>query len=384
MSYPSISIASCDSYKRKEVTEKLNQVIDAIHGLDWVKPGMKIAIKTNLVSGSDPKKAIVSHPAILAVLTEKLVALGASVVIGDSPSGPFTQHALEKNYKLSRMDIPAQMGATLNRDVSTENGSFSQARIMKQFTYTGWLKDVDGIIVVSKLKTHGMMRLSANVKNMFGAIPGTMKPEYHYRFPKYEDFADMLVDINEFFKPKLYITDAVIGMEGNGPTAGNPRKIGALLASSDPYALDVLCASLIDIDPDTVPTIHQAYLRGLGPNRMADIPANQIDGQIEPFIVHDYDNSVVKSTITFSNRLPSFLIPVVTAILQSKPRVKKSECIGCKKCANVCPANAIVMKNKKPVIDRNVCIRCFCCQEFCPKGAMKVHRSAIVKLLQKN
>lgn len=382
MSKPTISIVPCDNYKRKEVTSSLNQAIDAIDGLDWVQPGMKIAIKTNLVSGSDPKKAVVSHPAVLAVLTETLQKKGATVIIGDSPSGPYTVSALEKNYKLSRMDIPEEMGASLNTNVATSDGSFPDARIMKKFTYTSWLDDADGIIVVCKLKTHGMMRLSANVKNMFGAIPGTMKPEYHYRFPKHEDFANMLVDINEYFKPKLYITDAIIGMEGNGPTAGNPRKIGALLASTNPHALDVVCATLIDIDPDTVPTIHEAYLRGLGPNKLADIPKEEIFGEIEPFIVHDYDNAVIKSTITFSNRIPEFLIPVVTAVLQSKPKVKKSECIGCKKCAKVCPAHAIVMKNGKPVIDRNVCIRCFCCQEFCPKGAMKVHRNSIVKMLQ--
>ena len=384
MSKSTLSIVSCDTYKRKEVSQSLREAINVIDGLDWVEAGMRIAIKTNLVSGSDPAKAIVSHPAILAVLTEILQEKGATVIIGDSPSGPYTQHALEKNYRLSRMDLPEQMGARLNTDVSTSQTSFLQAKVMKQFTYTHWLQDVDGIIVVSKLKTHGMMRLSANVKNMFGVIPGTMKPEYHYRFPRHEDFADMLIDINEYFKPQLYITDAVVGMEGNGPTAGNPRKIGAILASADPYRLDVACATLIDIDPASVPTIHQAYLRGLGPETLSDIPTEEIYGQLEDHILKDYDNSVVSSTVTFSNRIPSCLLPAVTAILQSRPKVKKGECIGCRKCAQVCPAKAISMKKKRPVIDRHACIRCFCCQEFCPKGAMKVHRSAILRFLQKN
>ena len=40
------------------------------------------------------------------------------------------------------------------------------------------------------------------------------------------------------------------------------------------------------------------------------------------------------------------------------------------------------MKKKKPRIDRGVCIHCFCCQEFCPEGAMKVHRTALARLLQ--
>ena len=48
-----------------------------------------------------------------------------------------------------------------------------------------------------------------------------MKPEYHYKYPKAADFADMLVDLCEYCKPRLCICDAVVGMEGNGPTQGS-------------------------------------------------------------------------------------------------------------------------------------------------------------------
>jgi formate hydrogenlyase subunit 6/NADH:ubiquinone oxidoreductase subunit I len=79
----------------------------------------------------------------------------------------------------------------------------------------------------------------------------------------------------------------------------------------------------------------------------------------------------------------------------TKPQVKKSECIGCKKCYETCPAKAITMVRSSlnqgatrnisiPSIDRSKCIKCFCCQEFCPVGAMKVHRTPLAKLLSKN
>ena len=50
-----------------------------------------------------------------------------------------------------------------------------------------------------------------------------MKPEFHYKYPRAEDFANVLVDLYEYSKPRLCICDAVIGMEGNGPTQGSPR-----------------------------------------------------------------------------------------------------------------------------------------------------------------
>ena len=65
------------------------------------------------------------------------------------------------------------------------------------------------------------------------------------------------------------------------------------------------------------------------------------------------------------------------------PKVKKNECIGCGKCANICPAKAITMQRGKPRIDRKACIHCFCCQEFCPKGAMQVGRNALMRILEK-
>ena len=60
--------------------------------------------------------------------------------------------------------------------------------------------------------------------------------------------------------------------------------------------------------------------------------------------------------------------------------MKKAECIGCEKCARICPAKAIEMRGGRPRIARKTCIRCFCCQEFCPTGAMKARRSLIARL----
>ena len=70
-------------------------------------------------------------------------------------------------------------------------------------------------------------------------------------------------------------------------------------------------------------------------------------------------------------------------VLGARPVVLKDDCIGCGKCAHVCPAKAISIKNKLPVIKRSACIYCFCCQELCPKGAMRVTRTALARLLGK-
>lgn len=226
-----------------------------------------------------------------------------------------------------------------------------------------------------------MMGMSAAVKNMFGAIPGTMKPEYHYKFPNYADFADMLVDLNEYFKPHLAIADAVVCMEGNGPTAGTPRQLGVLLASRSTYALDLLCAQLIGLGREQVPTLEAAFRRGLTP---PDSNALNLSTPVEGFILRNFKHVAVHSSLLFAGDGSSLLLRAFSAIagklLISRPQLKADECAGCGLCANICPAKAIAINHGRAIISPDKCIRCFCCQEFCPKGAMKVKRPLAARL----
>ena len=72
---------------------------------------------------------------------------------------------------------------------------------------------------------------------------------------------------------------------------------------------------------------------------------------------------------------------MIEKLLAQRPRLEGEKCVGCGRCRDVCPADAIAMVGKRPRIDRKRCIRCFCCQEFCPESAMIVHRTAIARLL---
>ena len=226
-----------------------------------------------------------------------------------------------------------------------------------------------------------MMSLSCAAKNLFGTIPGTMKPEYHYRFPNPNEFADMIVDLDEYFKPVLHICDAVLAMEGNGPTQGKPKHVGALLASQDPHRLDVLAATLIGLDPAEVPTLAAAARRNLAPTSVDGI---EIAGDWKQFVQTDFELIENRNSLLFvggDNIFGKTVRGAMNLCLVSRPKVKKSACIGCGRCRDVCPAHTIAIKNKKAVINRRNCIKCFCCQEFCPVGAMRVHRSPVAKIL---
>ena len=378
-----VYIAKCDSYEPSTVWSAMEELLVSSGLLDFIKPDMTVGIKANLVSFLKPEAAGTTHPEVLNALAKLITDKGAKVIIGDSPGGLYTSAYVNRVYTATGMKTLVREGVELNSDYGQTSAEFEEASVLKTFQYTSWLDRCDAIINFCKLKSHGMMGMSAAVKNMFGVIPGTMKPEYHFRFSNHEDFARMIVDINEYFKPNLCICDAVIGMEGNGPTAGTPRHIGGILASKSPYKLDLVCAEIIGLDVKQIPTIMASAERGLTPLSTDEIT---IEGDLESLKISDFKNIEVHNSLLFKgggSPLENFYGNIVKNFLSAKPKLKPSECVGCEECKRICPANAITMKDRKPQINRKLCIRCFCCQEFCPKGALKVKRPAIAKLLNK-
>lgn len=373
-----VAVVRCKTYNVEAVKPALEEALNAVNGLDFVMPGMKIIIKPNLVSFKKPDAAATTHPALLEALVEMLLARGADVTIGDSPGGPHSLPLLNRVYAATGMDRLEKLGAKLNRNMNEKTVDFPEGKVLKNFTYTEYLDEADAIIDFCKLKSHGMLGMSAAVKNLFGTIPGLKKPEVHYKFQNDAEFADMLVDLNEYFKPRLAICDAVIGMEGNGPTAGTPRQIGAIIASKSTYYADVVGAELIGMNIDGLPTLQAAYERGFAPASSKNL---RVYGDIRALTVDDFKAPPVRG-LSFM-RKGNVLHFISKAALEHKPTLKKRLCVGCGECARMCPAKAIEMKNKKPHINREKCIRCFCCQEFCPRAAMVAHRPLAAKVLNK-
>lgn len=373
------AIVHCPDYAQSNVRAALEEAIGAIGGLDWVKPGMKIGIKPNLAAAKAPEFAVCTHPMMVAELTKMLIERGAQVTIGESPGGIYNAAALNHSYAATGMTLAQEAGAKLNDNFASAEGRFDKAKVLKTFHYTAWLDDVDALITFAKLKTHGMMGMTGALKNLYGTIPGTVKLEYHYRFPNHEDFSNMLVDIHEYHKPKLALIDAVTAMDGNGPTAGRPRECGALIAANSAHDADLLGAKLIGIAPQDVPTIAAAIARGLSRDSLEKV---NVYGDAERFIIKNCELTP-RHDITSVKNTRGVTRAFLKMVMASKPDAVKSECVGCGVCAKLCPAGAITIKNKLPDIDRKKCIRCFCCQEFCPKGAMKVKRTAIARLLNK-
>lgn len=372
---PRVWLGRCPDYDEERLLTLVDGAFEALGVYDRLKPHMDVVLKPNLIQPSKPQAAICTHPVFTAAVGRCVQRAGARVVIAESPGGPYNPAVMKAVFRsCGYVDMAEAYGFTLytackSREVSLPQGErCRQVSVVEPFLERGFLIDLP------KLKTHGMVGYSGAVKNMFGAVPGLQKPEVHCRFPDKEDFSKALVDICQFLQPDLAVMDGIWAMEGDGPTGGSRRDAGLVGASFSPYALDVCMAECIGFQPGSVAMLEESAGRGLGPACMDEI---ELLGE-RPEGVLDFKKAKASST-DFIDKLPPFLRPVAKKLGTPWPRVQKSGCVGCGKCAESCPKQAIRMVQGRAKIDYGACIRCFCCHEMCPRHVVGVRRLGLFR-----
>ncbi len=378
-----VSLVRCKDYNYELVKKAVEESFKNLGGVDkYIVPGEKVLLKVNLLMKKSPEEATTTHPAFVKALAEILIQYGVEVIIGDSPGGPFNTSVLRGVYKACGMEeIANQVGATLNYNTNSVEIKNEEGLILKRINAIEIMTKVDKVISVSKLKTHGMMMFTGAVKNMFGVVAGLEKAEYHVRMPNNVDFSNALVDICVASKPVLSFMDGIVGMEGEGPSAGEPREVGVVIASSSPYHLDVAATNIIGLEPTKVPTVQRCAERGICNGNFTDI--DLVGDDIKDFILSDYAVPEIRSIDLLEGKLPKFMRDILNGLLQPKPVFIHSICVGCSDCAKNCPPRVIEMANNKPIVSLDGCIRCFCCQELCPVKAVVIHRPLLMKLLSR-
>lgn len=379
-----VSITRCSSYDYDIVKNSVRSALELLGGMSsFITSGDKVLLKVNLLIKRRPEKVTTTHPAIVQAVAELVLEAGGKPIIGDSPGGYhfYTESTLKEVYETCGMnDAATKSGAALNFNTEVIDVPYLDGKIMKSIKTIKPVLEVDKIISIPKIKTHMMTVYSGAVKNMFGIIPGSYKAEYHLRFDDTSDFADLLIDICSFSKPILTIMDAIIGMEGYGPTNGNPKKLGLVIASNDPYALDAVAASVIGLEGSQVPTIRKSIERGLYDGNIDGIDI--LGEAITDVKVEEFKKPTVKIAFNYYSLLiPKPLLKRINRFIKPTPRFNKIKCKGCAMCAKSCPPKAITMKNEKPEVQLDKCIRCFCCHELCNFDAVQIKRPWFLRLL---
>lgn len=382
-----VSLRVCEDYKDENLNSCLKKVFEDLGGLDkYVKPGMTVLLKVNLLAKCNPNQAVTTHPALVEAVAKKVIDLGAKCIIGDSPASRFNEKNVNAIYDTTGMKIASHNSkAGLNQNFESFKANINGERL-KESELIDVLNKVDIVINMPKMKTHGLTGYSGCVKNLYGTIPGLIKAQTHSLFPKLVDFCNALLDINEYLKDKvvLHIVDAVVAMEGAGPQSGTPRIVNRIIAGENPYAVDSVIVKLMNQDPAHSPLLAEATRRKLIDNNFSiDLKGETIENSAVP----DF-KSVFVSAESTASPIPKGLRKIFKKFFQRRPIIDPKMCKGCGKCAEHCPMNAIRMEYDKKggmfaKIDYNKCINCFCCQELCPFHVVKIKTPWGYKMIQK-
>jgi len=210
---------------------------------------------------------------------------------------------------------------------------------------------------------------------LFGFVVGTGKAQFHLRMNQRRDFAAMLVDLSLAVKPCLFIIDGIIGMEGRGPRNGNPIHLGALLAGTNGFAVDMVMSRLMGFPVNKLPVTARAMELGLVP-ALTEI---EIVGSAKDRIV---PCKAPRNIESLDERVPAWMANFGRAQLTAKPVIDKN-CVGCGRCEAHCPPKSITIRNARSEINYSSCIRCYCCQELCPHDAVLLEEGILLRMIKK-
>lgn len=380
-----VSLRRCSDYDSSRLRDALSALLDPLGGIEaFVRPGMKILIKPNMVGAARPEQAVTTHPFLVREVVRMVKEAGGLPIIGDSPGFHVAEETVRRIYRTCGYEAIA---IEENIPLLTREGhdwvNVPEPYVLNRIPMTLGMKEADAVINLPKLKTHGLTGYSGAVKNLYGCMAGLTKAQHHAVFPKKEDFADMLMDIERTVRPVLHIMDGILAMEGAGPTTGIPRWANILAASADPYALDAVCVHIAGLPIHDMLTVQRSLERGRISPRLQGIriAGDKLEDCIcsRPFVPAVKTHNIVVSHIR------KWSIAIVPKVLRDRlrdwPLFDLDACKGCGDCSRTCPPGAIQMgEDHRPHVDYSRCITCFCCQEMCRFKAITIGRRKIFRV----
>lgn len=325
--------------------------------------GRKVMIKPNVLRASAPEEHIVTHPALLQAVVEKVEEMApARIVVGDNP-GVFNYGDNENCFEKTGL-MAAAKGYYQNIGNQTQTLAFDPD-YLPRVGVSQEIMEADLVISLPKFKTHGLTVMSGAIKNSYGILPGAQKSRLHQIAGTPERFHRLIVEVFRLRIPHFFIMDAVVGMEGNGPASPDLREIGLILAADNGVAMDAVVARMMGLDPNRLGFLRRARELGLG-----EYDASKIHLHGELPILSDFKLPPLGGEAILGN-------PMIQEFMKTRSQVRPAAdpdlCTGCGDCVDHCPVSALTLTHDLPRVDAPVCIACFCCQEICPEKAITLN-----------
>jgi uncharacterized protein (DUF362 family)/Pyruvate/2-oxoacid:ferredoxin oxidoreductase delta subunit len=365
-----VSIQPAADYEPGRVLAALRACLEPLGGMKaFVQPGQRVLLKPNLLGPFAVERGVTTHPAVVRAAILLVREAGGRAFVGDSPGmGPLPAVARACGLE----PVLTETGAELLDFAEPHEFDVPAYKVSPRLKLAKALSQVDVVVTLPKLKTHAQMTLTAALKNQYGCIPGALKSQWHFRLQQPEWLASLILDVNRVVRPALAILDAVAAMEGPGPSSGQLRHVGVLLASRDLAAADTLACHLIGLDPMRVPLLTAAREQDFGETRLERI---RVVGDWQSLRVPDF--KLVEQPVDLLRVVP-LPKPALNWLRRQwtlRPQIIDGRCTRCGICEKGCPVAPAAIHPRAPAAERLDgvrCIRCYCCHEFCPSHAIEL------------
>ncbi len=375
-----IAAARAQSYEPVEVAAAVRLALGPFGGARGIADGRKrVLLKPNVLRPASPEEAVTTHPEVIRAVAREFMAAGCEVTVGDAPGG-------DPGPALPAFEKSGIAGACRDLEIPLVNfqkeGSVEVAlpySAARKINVAKPVCEAECIVNLPKLKTHNLTQLTCALKNPYGYIPGFLKAKLHTLAPASVEFVQIICALWEVLPPAFTLIDAIVGMDGQGPSAGQPHPVGWILAGTDPLALDSVVATAMGYELRDVHQLREAGRRGLGVGQLDEI---EITGaSLEALVIQDFALPVTSRLERWAPRwLARFFGSIFRPFLWVRPHINPEACEICHRCVRTCPTGA--MQAERGAVPRlalpRECISCLCCQEVCPARAIVAQKSLMV------
>ena len=260
-SRPSVSVASRHG--------PYDNARKALEGIDLSPAkGKRVLLKPNAGRSVEPETGVTTHPQVVAAAIDAFTAADAKVAVGESPiTGVKTLEAFE------RCGIKAVADDRRCPLIDMDAEEFVPVAVPGGIAIH-WLKvcpevmEFDIVVSIPVMKMHMHTGVTLAVKNMKGCLWRRSKVKLHM-LPKLPERQEKTLDIaiadmSSVLRPHLSIIDGTVGMEGLGPSAGNPKELDVVVAGVDTFAADAVACALMGLSARDIPHLKMGSERGYG------------------------------------------------------------------------------------------------------------------------
>ena len=228
----------------------------------------RVLLKPNAGRLGKPGKGVTTHPEVVGAAIDAFRQAGADVAVGESPiTGIKTMEALEitgiadetrkRNCPLIDMDIKPYV------EMDIPGG-----RVLHNLKLCPDVLEFDYIVSIPVMKMHMHTDVTLSVKNMKGCLWRRSKVQLHM-LPPIEGIDEKplniaIADMASVLRPHLAIIDGTVGMEGLGPSAGEPKALDCVVVSADGFAADAVACRLMGTRAEDVAHLRLGAERGFG------------------------------------------------------------------------------------------------------------------------